>query len=59
MSGTHVVIANKGFISGPMSAFEAYRYGRTLEALGNYDIWVTDVSDAKEIKARKRELESL
>ena len=56
---THVVICNKGFISAPMSAFAAYKYGRELAALGNYDIWVTDVSDAKEIKARKRELESL
>lgn len=50
---THVVIANKGFISGPMSAFEAYRFGRELEELGNYNIFVTGVEHAAEIKTRR------
>jgi hypothetical protein len=47
---THCVIANNGFISRPMSAFEAYKYGRELDRLGNYDIWVVGVNHAAEFK---------
>lgn len=50
---THCVIANDGFISRAMSAFEAYKFGRELEQLGNYDIWVTEVGHAAEFKARR------
>lgn len=50
---THCVIANDGYISPPMSAFEAYRYGRRLEELGNYDIHVTTKRKADEYRLRQ------
>jgi hypothetical protein len=58
LNNTHVVIANGGAFSKPMSAFEAYKYSRLLKEVGNYDIWVTVVSHAEELKARRVEGES-
>ena len=50
---THCIIANDGFISQPMSIVEAYRYGRRLEVLGNYDVIVTTTKKAEIYRLRK------
>ncbi|MUT66032.1 hypothetical protein [Paenibacillus sp. NEAU-GSW1] len=41
----HLVFANKGFISAPMSALEAYRYSYNLKLLGNENVMVLSERD--------------
>ncbi|RCW44237.1 hypothetical protein DFP97_112101 [Paenibacillus prosopidis] len=37
---THVVIANDGAMTGPMSLYEASRYAKELRKRGNYNVYV-------------------
>jgi hypothetical protein len=40
---THKVTCNDGFVSATMSHFEAKKFARLLEKMGNYDIEVIKV----------------
>lgn len=40
---THVVIANEGYISEPMSGYRAITYAATFRKLGNYKVWISEV----------------
>lgn len=46
---THVIIANDGFVSGPMSGYRAIMYAVELRRLGNYKVWITEVENAPNI----------
>ena len=50
---THRVLANKGFISGPMSALAAYRYSYQLKVLGNEMVMVRPTEEAQAYQSWK------
>lgn len=41
----HFVMCNKGFVSAPMNALEAYRYSYQLKQLGNENVRVMQEKD--------------